>query len=79
MKCRGCGGKSDVVDSRPAGDLSVWRRRKCRECKATWITWETPDGVDDITRDSMVALLKGAVIDLGTVIRKIEAQGRRPR
>ena len=79
MKCRGCGGKSGVVDSLTAGDLSVWRRRKCRGCGSTWITWETPDGVDDLTRDNVIALLRGAATDLRVVINILESAGRRPR
>ena len=78
MKCQGCGGKSDVVDSRPAGDLSVWRRRKCRECKATWITWETPDGVDDHNRGIIVELLQNAANYLEMARRKLQGEGRRP-
>ena len=79
MKCRGCGGKSDVVDSRPAGDLSVWRRRKCRECKATWITWETPDGVDDESRSNMVRMLDEARVTINTAIQELMRKGRKPR
>ena len=79
MKCQGCGGKSDVVDSRPAGDMSVWRRRKCRDCASTWITWEMPDGVDDQDRAIMVAQLRTAANLLEAVRRDMESDGRRPR
>ena len=80
MKCRGCGGKSDVVDSRPVvGDLSVWRRRKCRECGVTWITWEMRDGVDDESRTILVRTLDKARVAINTVIQDLMRAGRRPR
>jgi len=68
-----------VVDSRPAGDLSVWRRRKCRECGSTWITWETPDGVDDESRANLVRELDKARYIINIVTQELMRAGRRPR
>lgn len=42
MKCPYCGYKeSKVVDSRPAEDISIRRRRECLSCERRFTTYET--------------------------------------
>lgn len=46
MKCPYCGYKeSKVVDSRPADDSSIRRRRECLSCERRFTTYETVESV----------------------------------
>jgi transcriptional regulator NrdR family protein len=41
--CRVCGGKVEVVDSRPIdmdGVMTIWRRKRCVTCRALYKTVE---------------------------------------
>lgn len=40
MTCPVCGEKTKVVDSRPYGCESIWRKRECLECKHRFETME---------------------------------------
>jgi transcriptional repressor NrdR len=44
MICIACGGKTEVINSRPAENaLTVWRRRRCSSCHKMFSTREKPD------------------------------------
>ena len=45
MKCRNCGGKTIVTDSRASGDYGeiVRRRHECLNCKIRFTTYEISD------------------------------------
>ena len=46
MKCPYCGfQESKVVDSRPADDGSIRRRRECLQCERRFITYETVESL----------------------------------
>lgn len=45
--CRHCGGDSQVIDSRPRA-FSRWRVRRCRNCQASWETFESRIDPEDI-------------------------------
>lgn len=40
MKCPKCNGKTQVVNSRPAGAVGVYRRRSCYDCGSRFSTCE---------------------------------------
>lgn len=62
MNCQKCGGKGDVVDSRPQG-ADTWRRRQCRACGERWTTVESANPSD--------AVIQAVVADLSDAIREI--------
>lgn len=44
MVCIYCGGKTQVINSRPQKRTNqVWRRRECRQCQAVFTTGEAVD------------------------------------
>lgn len=44
MQCPYCGHQdTSVTNSRPSKNSSIWRRRKCSNCKAIFTTYETTD------------------------------------
>lgn len=49
MKHPGCGGFSQVLDSREV-EQSIRRRRKCRRCGGRWTTYEHPAKPEDLFR-----------------------------
>lgn len=62
MLCAKCGGKGDVVDSRPHPE-GTWRRRQCRKCGERWTTMEMENPHDEV--------IKAVVADLGDAVRLI--------
>lgn len=72
MNCPECRkDRNDVVDSRKNPE-TVWRRRKCRECGATWTTVERANPSDEVI-DRFLELLASAAIDIDQVFRQLKA------
>jgi len=48
MRCPDCLGATHVLDSRPAGDTAVRRRRECLRCGHRFTTDEAPRGAPHV-------------------------------
>ena len=75
MNCQKCGGKGDVVNSRPQG-ADTWRRRQCRICGERWTTVESANPSDE-TIKRFLELLTSATIDIDQVFRNLRAMKSR--
>lgn len=76
MNCKKCGGKGDVVDSRPQG-ADVWRRRQCRACGESWTTVESANPSDAVIL-AVVDDMKEAihcVADAMATLKKMKTRG----
>ena len=76
MNCLKCGGKGDVVDSRP-GPEGTWRRRQCRACGERWTTVESRNPSDAVIV-AVVDDLKEAihcVADTMATLKQIKSRG----
>lgn len=76
MNCQKCGGKGDVVDSRPQG-ADTWRRRRCRGCGERWTTVESANPSDAVIQ-AVVADLVDAVkliVDAQDTLKQVKSRG----
>ena len=60
--CTKCGDLSNVVDSRPSGDV-VRRRRECATCGYRWTTYELREQHLDEQKLKMALLIKMEDLD----------------
>jgi transcriptional regulator NrdR family protein len=68
MKCSVCGNKGLVIDTSPAENNTIYRRRKCPNCGRRWTTYE----IDAEELRTLRQDLKGAMYRLSL---KREARG----
>lgn len=72
MYCPNCNSeRSDVVDTRPNGEDGVhrWRRRKCRDCKERYTTYEIQaDEYATLQADALAKKLRPLLLNLLDVI-----------
>jgi transcriptional regulator NrdR family protein len=76
MECQICGGKGDVVDSRPQG-VDWWRRRQCRQCGITWTTVESAHPSDAAIKAAVAALVDGVrqIVAVQNTLKKMITRG----
>lgn len=76
MNCQKCGGKGDVVDSRP-GPEDVWRRRQCRACGRRWTTVECANPSDAVIMAVIDGLVDSVreITDAMATLKKVKSRG----
>jgi hypothetical protein len=76
MQCMKCGGKGDVVDSRPQPE-GTWRRRQCRVCGERWTTVESANPSDAVIMAVVDGLVDSVreITDAINTLKKIKSRG----